>query len=370
MRKVIILLLSILSLNLNAQEMIDTNKLEYFNQKHFEVEYTQEGAIDKETGYLRVNNSEYFKSKHQEVKEIAMDYLQKKLQLYGLTDLTEFRLRKVAESLTGEFVYFNQYINDIPVYLTNFTIFVDKEKLVRFVSNEFRNISKARKDALALSSNKHIEMNEAIDIAKKYLNILEKSQIIGDYEPGGWLTYFESKDKGMLLTWAVNINCYKPSGNWYIFVDAIDKEIIYVEDMMDNADVPSLVYNPNPLVTKQVSYGGSYVGGSGTNALLDAAREQVILRDVIYNNTWDVNNPFYQIWGPYCDFKEYEDPKTTNGVTVYGNPSVIDFKRNQREFATIMCYYHIDKSARRLIELGYYIDNTGLKGFVVDPHAE
>ena len=132
MKRIIILVLSILTVNLTAQELKD---YELLNLKHIEAEYMQEGAVDRETGFMRVNNSEYFKSEYQDAKDVAMDYLQNKLQLYGLTDLSEFRIRKVVESLTGEFVYFDQYINDIPVYQTNFTIFVDKDKIVRFISN-------------------------------------------------------------------------------------------------------------------------------------------------------------------------------------------------------------------------------------------
>jgi len=284
MKRVIILLL-ILTINLNAQEL---KNYEILNLKHFEVEYAQEGVIDKETGFVRANSSEYFVSEYQDAKDIAMDYLQNKLELYGLTDLNEFRVRKVVESLTGEFAYFDQYINDIPVYITNFTIFIDKDKVVRFVSNEFRNISNEKKGELALSLTKCMDSIDAIDIAKRHLNILEKSQIIGDYEPGAWLTYFESEDKEMILTWAVNINCYNPSGNWYVFIDAVDKQIIHIEDMTVRADLPALVHNPNPLVTKKVGYSGSYVGGPNTNSTLDAAREQVVLRDITYYNNGNV----------------------------------------------------------------------------------
>ena len=66
------------------------------------------------------------------------------------------------------------------LYQTNFTIFIDKDKIVRFVSNDFRNVSKDKKDELALSLTKYTDSNEAIDIAKKHLNILEKAQIIGN----------------------------------------------------------------------------------------------------------------------------------------------------------------------------------------------
>ena len=70
MKRIIILLFSILSISLNAQEL---KNYEILNLKYFEVEYKQEGAIDKETGSLRISNSEYFVSEQQEAREIAMD---------------------------------------------------------------------------------------------------------------------------------------------------------------------------------------------------------------------------------------------------------------------------------------------------------
>lgn len=146
------------------------------------------------------------------------------------------------------------------MHLTNFTIFIDKEKTVRFVSNEFRNISKEKKDALMSSLSKSIEINEAIEIAKKHLNILKSTDMINN--PGAWLTYFESKERGLISTWAVNINCYKPAGNWCVFIDAIDKSVIHIEDKTDYStvfvDIPALVHNPNPLVTKRVNYGDEF----------------------------------------------------------------------------------------------------------------
>ena len=179
MVRTIVILLLLLSNSVYAQELIDKSRIEILNQKHYEVEYSKEGAIDRESGFLRKNNSEYFVSEHQEAREIAMDYLQKKGQLYGLTDLTEFRLRKVAESLTGEFVYFDQYINGVPIHEANFTIFIDKDKNVIFVSNEFIIVSEERKNDLAMASIKRMEENEAINIAKTYLNISETSNMIG-----------------------------------------------------------------------------------------------------------------------------------------------------------------------------------------------
>ncbi len=43
------------------------------------------------------------------------------------------------------------------------------------------------------------------------------------------------------------------------------------------------------------------------------------------------------------------------------------FTRNQKEFEAVICYYHVDKAARRVVELGYMTNNLLL--VQVDPHA-
>jgi len=98
MKRITLLLSLIFSFNLTAQELTENRKIKIFNQKYFEAEYNVNGAIDKETGFLRINNSENFKSEYRDAKDIALDYLKHKLELYGLTDLSEFKIRKSVES--------------------------------------------------------------------------------------------------------------------------------------------------------------------------------------------------------------------------------------------------------------------------------
>jgi len=49
---------------------------------------------------------------------------------------------KIAESPAGQYVYFQQYLNDIPIFATNFIVFVSNENVVRYALNEFRDVSK------------------------------------------------------------------------------------------------------------------------------------------------------------------------------------------------------------------------------------
>ena len=162
--------------------------------------------------------------------------------------------------------------------------------------------------------------------------------------------------------------------------------IIHCADKTDyytaNEDVPALLYNPNPLVTKRANYGegspfnASYIGCFWDNPTLNAARDTVILRGVPHTVNLYPNgtgwNYYYIGSSTYCKFEERVPPTTSNTVTIDGFnfSGVIDYKGHQSEFATLMCYYHINESAYRIKDLGFNIDNTGLKGLVVDPHGD
>ena len=120
MKRIGILTLFAFSVLVNAQEVTERLNLK---------------QIDK-----RINRNEQFKSEVKEADAIAMSYLQAKREVYGLN--SDFKIVKTAESPSGKYVYFQQYINDIPVYATHFIVYINKEDVVTYALNEFRDVSK------------------------------------------------------------------------------------------------------------------------------------------------------------------------------------------------------------------------------------
>jgi len=361
MKKAVVLLLFAFSISfVNAQKSEGTTMLEKLNLKPIEfVMDEQAGKIDKETKALRVNLNEYFKQETlEEANTIALFYLQKKQNVYGLSnDLNNIKVVKTTESKSGKYVYCQQYMNNIPVFATNFTVYINKEDFVTYALNEFRNIAKYKD----IKSQPSINDNNALQIAKEYLKI--KGDLID--EPKTELVYFESIDNGLELAWKVNIVVIeKPIGDWQVFVSASDGHIIHVEDIRLSiyVDGSGKVFRPNPLVSANVSYGGNYVhNGGATNPYLESQQFQVTLKDLTYENN------LYKLKGPYCEVKNIG----------YYNPTIIpelptsyfNFARNQEQFGAVMCYYYVDLGARRILELGYNIPN-GLQYFKIDPHGE
>ena len=362
MKKIVISTLFVLSINLiNAQKPKESSRLEKLNLKPIEIVFDEQiGKTDKESKALRVNWNESFKSEVKEVSEIALSYLQEKKDVYGISNISDnIKVAKIIESPSGKYVYYQQYVNDIPVFATNFIVCVNKEGVVTYALNEFRNVTKY-KDVRNKSS---IINNDALKIASEYLNI--KGDIIG--EPKMELVYFESMDKGLELAWKINIISMNPMGDWQIFVSADDENIIHVEDIAMYANVNAKIFNPNPIITAQTVYGSTsnYKDNNNTtNASLDAELKTAVLSNIKYENG------VYTLEGPYCKIEDIEGPFGHNlnpVITTSGGVTGFNYNRSQTEFEAIMCYYHVDAAGKRIAQLGYNVN--GLNAMRVDPHG-
>ena len=358
MKKIVVLILFAFSISfVDAQKSEEITRLEKLNLKPIKsVMDEQKGIIDNETRALRVNRNESFKSETlKETNAIALFYLQEKRDVYGLSgNLNDIKITETVESPAGQYVYCQQYMNDIPVFATNFIIYFNKENIITYTLNEFRNVAKYRD----VKDKPSVNVNNALKTANEYLNITGNAID----NPKTELVYFESIDKGLELAWKINIiSTKKPLGSWQIFVSAEAGHIIHVESTRTAANGNGKVFNPNPLVSANVSYGGNYVHNNGaTNSYLDGQLLQVTLNDITYENG------LYKLKGPYCTVQDLEYPYGHNIPELA--TSNFYYTRNQEEFEAVMCYYHVDLSARRIMQLGYAIPN-GLKNLRVDPHG-
>jgi hypothetical protein len=337
---------------MNAQKSKEATMFEKLNLKSIVSVIDEE--IGEETKVLRVNRNEYFKSEEKEADKIALSYLQAKHDVYGLrNDLNDVKIVKIMNSPSGKYVYCQQYMDNIPVFATNFAIYINKENIVMYTLNEFRNIAKygyLRNNSLANDS-------IALKIANEYLGI--KGEIIG--EPKTELVYFESIDKGLELAWKINIISMEPMGDWQIFVSANDEHIIHVEDISMSANVNGQVFMPNPLISAGVPYGynNCYLHGNGANnTCLQSQLQQVTLNDIFFENG------VYRLEGPYCFIADMEPP----GYSLWQTHPNFLYSRPSPHFDAVMCYYYVDLSARRILELDYNLPN-GLRSLKVDPHG-
>jgi hypothetical protein len=121
-----------------------------------------------------------------------------------------------------------------------------------------------------------------------------------------------------------------------------------------------MVWNPDPLTTAGVPYGGLYVDSNDQNsAALNDERVSVTLQGISFNGG------VFSLSGPHVSIEDaLETPTNTDPTSTDGN---FNFLRADQGFESVMCYYHIDHYQRYIQSLGFNnIYNSPLK---CDPHG-
>jgi len=262
--------------------------LEVFNVKQRTFELTGSQKIERETGRLVANYQEYFKSNKTEAIDIAWEYLNHKKDVYGLNDLNDIKVAESIRTPGGRYVYFKQELNGIPIFGTNFTVYIDDWNTVKYVLNEFIDVSVYNNVATRAT----LSSSEALQVAKNHLSISRTSE---QNSRNVELVYFES-DRGLELTWKINVFSEEVPGSWEFFISATDNRIIQASDvvMYSHYDGIGMVYETNPIVMEGVDYGYGQFRHNNTdnNATLNNRRVSRSLRDI----TWDSNKQMKYIY--------------------------------------------------------------------------
>lgn len=264
-----------------------------------------------------------------------------------------------SESPVGRHIRVIQTLDGIPVFGSGITVSLRKSdgEISSLSSSTFEKVN-------ANIYTPEIDGESAQATAKSYLGISGKS----DFEKSE-LVFFNTKNSGMRLAYHVSIVSQKPMGDWQIMVDAVDRTVIHATDIARyqqkeekaaSADGNGMVWDPDPLTTAGVNYGGRYRDFNDADSLtLNNERISVLLKDL------SLSDSGYVLEGPYAKLSDMESPDDT--FPVFSDSSAFNFTRSQQGFEAVMVYYHIDKSYRRLMELGYNL--PGLLAMKVDPHG-
>ena len=349
---VFVLLFAFVLNNLFAHQNRPHHILEKINLKSNALHKTISGKVDAISGVARYLYNLRIDGYSGNAEQIARAYLNDFAQQFGI-DVTQESLRIFTAKTTrgGTSVMFDQMINGIPVYDSRIVITLNKRNQITFATSMYRPVSRSLFTTALLSS------SQAKQLGRDYLQITGK--MIGPDKSE--LMYFESADQGFVLSWRIILPTENPMGDWELFVDANSGEIIHARDMMMYHDGQGLVWDPDPLTTAGVEYGGDYIDNSDANSgALNDERSSVILRDIT------LEDGLYKLEGPYAVLADRESP--TDAFPELADSSAFNFTRNDQSFESVMVYYHIDLSTRRLIlDLGY--DEPTQHNFQVDPHG-
>jgi hypothetical protein len=201
--------------------------------------------------------------------------------------------------------------------------------------------------------------DRALDIADEYLRV----KIPARYKEATEVI-FPSAEYGMRSAWEVALVTDDPMGDWHIFIDARNGEILHAENRLlslhNSANGHGMVWDPDPLTTAHAVYGGEYTDNNDADSpALNNERISVALHDLTLSDSG------YVLRGPYVTLEDIGGPKDV--FPVFENPDNFNFTRSQYGFEDVMVYYHVDKAYRRILSLGF--SSTRLTEIKADPHG-
>ncbi len=335
-----------------AHKPIPTSSLQKNNIRTNKLLRTFNGKIDAQSGVIRYLYAQKVGGYSGNAETIARAFINDRAERFGV-DVTSDALKTVAVKKTqgGTSVFFDQQYKGIPVYASRMVITLNKKNEVTFAASKYRPVKKP------FSTQVSVSQAQAISVARDYLQVSGK--LIG--RQYAEQTILETANKGFQLCWRVVVPTEAPMGDWEVFVNTATGTIVHVKDMMMYHDGKGLVWDPDPLTTAGVTYGGAYKDNNDADSNeLNNERMEVVLKDITYSGG------VYKLEGPYAVLKDWESPSDT--FPELADSSQFRFTRNEQGFESVMAYYHVDKSTRHLIlDLGY--DEPKQHNFEVDPHG-
>jgi zinc metalloprotease ZmpB len=162
------------------------------------------------------------------------------------------------------------------------------------------------------------------------------------------------------LAYRVLLSTADPTGEWVARIDAATGALLGVEDGRVFIDGSGMPFDPDPLTTAQVLYGGNYSDNNDADtAELNAQRFTRALYGITYSGgVYTLNGPFVHI----TNFEAPNDPAVTSPT-----PDGFVFTRNQQGFEDVNAYFNIDTSQRYIQALGF--NNIQNGSITVDTHG-
>ncbi|MBD3165465.1 T9SS type A sorting domain-containing protein [bacterium] len=256
----------------------------------------------------------------------------------------------VKENPWSRHVHLQHTVDGIPVYRSRFTVSMDDNGMVTFVTaNPYPNFTLP-------GTSPAISATEAVSLSRTQLN--GSGPEIGEVRTE--LVGYRD-NKGMdHLAWKVAITTMDPMGDWELLWDAGDGTFLEAVDRMVYEDGTGMVFYPDPLTSAGTSYGGNYGDNSdGDTAELNNERVSMTLQDLTESGG------VYHLDGPYVDLLDFEPP--TFAPVTNADPDAFNYTRSQQGFEDVNVYYHIDTAQRWFQELGFTnIQNGPIEA---DPHG-
>lgn len=322
---------------------------------------------------------------------IALEYIKSHAEEFQINPKHGFKLHFVRKGKAGETLRFQQMLNNVPVFESEFVVNFNNNNEIAFTSNSY---NKNIQDINTVAS---ISSESAVAIADKKLDY---NDVVTFQESKLYVYDLDSKTK---LVYRVVTKAKDLLGSWEVIVDANTSEVLSAKDIAiycgkdckethrhnlrntiekkkkkvflpveeNNAFAfttgTAMVFLSDPLSAAAVPYGGQYIDNNdATNASLDAARVTVNLPEI------ENISGTYKLKSSYVEIKDIEAPN--KGLFTQATPN-FQFNRNQDGFEAANVFYHTDNSLRYINEtLGVSclqnVNATHLNVLWFDPSGE
>ncbi len=290
----------------------------------------------------------------------ARAYLRDHAARFALTHAgTDLVLDRIQRSPAGVHARFSQSIGGVRVWRADLVVTLDaRAERVRAVSSSYDPILANT----AVGTAPAIDAAQARRLAMAAIGIDEKTRLLGETAaPALWIVREQDQvGSPARLSWRVLLPVESPMGDWEVFVDASDGNVLRLVDQMVYVDGSGYSFDPDPLTTAGVVYGGQYVDNNDADAaVLNNERFLVPLRDLT------LSGGVYHLRGPWVYLEDFESPVSAPPTSA--DPNGFVFTRNQQGFEDVMAYYGIDQSQRYMQSLGF--DDIQHLPIHVDPHG-
>lgn len=261
---------------------------------------------------------------------MARQYLREAAAQLGLqhADLSDLKYLAFRSGLATTAVRFGQTHRGVPVYGAEIKVSLNRESTVIFVMNGYKRVS-------------------LDDVAPRIGEAAARSTALAHLRAQGPMLYDRTElvvypgKSGARLAYRVHVEPgTSPLGSWESLVDARTGELFRVEDQAcyGSANGTGTVFNPDPLSSAQVAYGGNFSDlNDADTAELNGQRVNVTLRDI------DTTGGVFTLRGPFAEIVDFEAP--FNGLF---QQATSDFSstRFPDVFEAANTYYQIDTFMR------------------------
>lgn len=267
---------------------------------------------------------------------------------------TTLQLNYTRTSPNGTYYTYSLSYKNTPLYRRTLKVFVDKNNTIRWAHHNFTPFTNPTKSSFLNTTG--IENFASTNFPNHQLLASEST----------WV----NNGKTLIPSFAITLKNKKGSRtNQYVY--STDGALLYnnpIDKHFAAVDTPTYgyVYNPDPLTTDQVVYGGVYSDSiyKGTDSAtvdskeLTAARRKVQFRGTLLGDSVLLSND---------DFFVAEVSAPSWPVTYVPLGDTFNFTRSQHQFASVNAFYHLNTYLGHIQKLGF--NNLPHFRIKIDAHA-